>query len=38
MNQLIHWVMRIDDETDSLGTAVSSMGCAMCFSAVASQG
>lgn len=38
MTQIIQWVMRIGDKTGSLGAVDSAMGCAMCFTAIASLG
>ncbi len=38
MQQVIDWVMRIGDKAGALGAVVSTMGCAMCFPAIASLG
>lgn len=38
MNTLITWLARIGDKSGALGAIVSTMGCAMCFPALASIG
>lgn len=38
MNTLISWLARIGDKSGALGAIVSTMGCAMCFPALASIG
>lgn len=38
METLIHLFVRIGDKIGSLGALVSTMGCAMCFPAIASLG
>lgn len=35
---IIHWAGRIGDKSGALGAIVSTMGCAMCFPALASIG
>ncbi|MBI1425705.1 MAG: organomercurial transporter MerC [Gammaproteobacteria bacterium] len=38
MDRLITWLARIGDKSGALGAIVSTMGCAMCFPALASIG
>lgn len=38
MNTLITWLARLGDMSGALGAIVSTMGCAMCFPALASIG
>jgi len=38
MNGLIHLLARVGDKSGALGAIVSTMGCAMCFPALASIG
>jgi len=38
MNTLITWLARLGDKSGALGAIVSTMGCAMCFPALASIG
>lgn len=38
MNTLIHWLVRLGDKVGALGALVATMGCAMCFPALASLG
>lgn len=38
MNTLISWLARLGDKSGALGAIVSTMGCALCFPAMASIG
>jgi len=38
MNSLFSWLARIGDKSGTLGAIVSTMGCAMCFPALAGIG
>ena len=36
MTRLLNWISRLGDKTGAIGAVVSTMGCAMCFPAIAS--
>jgi len=38
VNSLFNWITRLGDKTGAIGAVISTMGCAMCFPAIASLG